>query len=80
MTDSVIEELNGVMRDIFDDESINATRQMTAAEVENWDSMGHIRLVLAVEEAFKIKFATPEISSFANVGDLVNLIKKKISA
>ena len=80
VTDSVIEELNGVMRDIFDDESINATRQMTAAEVENWDSMGHIRLVLAVEEAFKIKLATPEISSFANVGDLVNLIKKKISA
>ena len=53
---------------------------MTAAEVENWDSMGHIRLVLAVEEAFKIKFATPEISNFANVGDLVDLIEKKMSA
>ena len=80
MTGSVIEELNGVMREIFDDESLNATCQMTAAEVESWDSMGHIRLVLAVEESFKIKFATPEISSFANVGDLVDLIEKKISA
>ena len=67
------------MRDIFDDKTINITFEMTAGDVENWDSMGHIRLVLAVENTFNIKFATPEISQFNNVGELVNLIEKKLS-
>lgn len=80
VADNLIEKLNDVLRDIFDDDTINASRDTIAADVENWDSMGHIRLVLAVEESFDVKFATPEISSFKNVGDLVDLIEKKLSS
>jgi acyl carrier protein len=51
---------------------------MTAKEVAEWDSLGHIRLMVAIEQAFGIKFSTSEISNLANVGELVAVIEKKL--
>jgi acyl carrier protein len=65
------------MRDVFDDDDLVATPTLTAAQVEGWDSLTHVRLMLAVQRAFKVKFAAAELSSFKNVGDLARLIALK---
>jgi acyl carrier protein len=69
--------LTGVFRDVFDDESITLTRAMTADDIDEWDSMSHIRLVLSVEKAFGVKFTSAEIGALKNVGDFIDLIGRK---
>jgi acyl carrier protein len=66
-----------VFHDVFDDDSIEVTPQLTAKDVDGWDSLAHIRLILTVEKAFKIKFSTSEIGKLENVGELVKLIKAR---
>jgi acyl carrier protein len=66
-----------VFQDVFDDDSINVTPELSAKDVDGWDSLNHIRLLLTVEKAFKIKFSTSEIGKLENVGDLAALIKKR---
>jgi acyl carrier protein len=68
-------KLSEVFQDVFDEDSINVTPELSARDVDGWDSLTHIRLILTVEKAFKIKFSTSEIGRLQNVGDLVALIK-----
>jgi acyl carrier protein len=70
-------KLSEVFADVFDDESINMTPELSAEDVDGWDSLTHIRLILTVEKAFKVKFSTSEIGKLERVGDLVALIKLK---
>lgn len=70
-------KLTSVFEDVFDDDSIKITPNLSARDVDGWDSLTHIRLILTIEKAFKIKFATSEIGKLNNVGDLVSLIKTK---
>jgi len=63
--------------DVFDDDSISVSPELSAKDVDGWDSLTHIRLMLSVERAFKIKFTTSEIGNLKNVGDLVALIKQR---
>lgn len=65
------------MVDVFDDDDLVITPETTADDVEEWDSLSHIRLIVAVERAFGIKFANAEIESLENVGDLIDAIDKK---
>jgi acyl carrier protein len=69
--------LKEILRDVFDDESLEVTPQLSAKDVDGWDSLTHIRLMLTVEKAFKIKLTTSEIGKLENVGDLVALIKAR---
>jgi acyl carrier protein len=69
--------LTEVFEDVFDEDSINVTPELSAKDVDGWDSMTHIRLLLTVEKAFKVKFSTSEIGKLENVGDLVKLIKAR---
>jgi acyl carrier protein len=69
--------LADVFHDVFDDDSIEITPQLTAKDVDGWDSLAHIRLILTVEKAFKIKFSTSEIGKLENVGELVKLIQAR---
>lgn len=66
-----------IMVDVFDDDDLVITPETTADDVEEWDSLSHIRLIVAVERAFGIKFANAEIESLENVGDLIGAIDKK---
>jgi acyl carrier protein len=66
-----------IFQDVFDDDSIRITPELSAKEVDGWDSLTHIRLMLTVEKAFKIKFSVPEIGKLQNVGDLVMLINAR---
>ena len=67
-----------VFRDTFDDEGLMLRDEMTAAEVENWDSLTHIDLIVGIERQFKVRFTTAEVSSMKNVGDLRALIEAKV--
>ena len=78
MADSTIEaRLTEIFREVFDDEAIVLRPTMSAKDVDGWDSLTHIRLILTVEKAFKIKFSTSEIGKLENVGDLVKLIQAR---
>ena len=75
---TIYARLAGVFEDVFDDNSIHVTPELSAKDVNGWDSLTHIRLILTVEKAFKIKFSTPEIGKLKNVEDLVEVIKTKV--
>jgi acyl carrier protein len=72
-------KLRGIFRDVFDDESLEITDEMTAQDVEDWDSLNHINLIVAVEKGFGIKFTTREVNSLKNVGELTRLVVQKIA-
>jgi len=72
--------LTSVFRGVFDDPTLDLRGDMTAADIENWDSLNHIDLIVAVERKFKIKFTTREVTSLKTVGDLAKLTAKKVSA
>ncbi|MGA2848365.1 MAG: acyl carrier protein [Terracidiphilus sp.] len=69
--------LKQIFEDVFDDDSITVTPALSAKDVDGWDSLTHIRLILTVEKAFKVKFSTSEIGKMESVGDLVKLIKAR---
>ena len=73
----VYSKLTGVFRDVFDEDDLALTPQTTADDVDGWDSLSHIRLVLAVSKAFGVKFSASEIGSLKNVGEFADLIEKK---
>jgi acyl carrier protein len=75
--DDVLAKLTEIFRDVFDDDTIVARPDMTANEVERWDSLSHIDMLLLVEEGFGIRIPTREIVSLMNVGDLVRLVIAK---
>jgi acyl carrier protein len=75
--DSIFDRLTPVLRDVFDNDNIVATPDLTAHRVEGWDSLGHVRLVLEIEREFSLRFSAPEIASLKNVGELAALIEKK---
>ena len=73
----IYQKLTNIFHDVLDDDSIVLTPDLTANDVKEWDSFNHINLIVAVEQAFKIKFQTAELESMKNVGHLVMLIEKK---
>ena len=72
--------LTTVFRDVFDDESLEITDAMTADDLDEWDSLSHITLVLAVEREFKTKLKAAEVGSLANVGAMIELLMNRGAA
>lgn len=73
----VFEALTEVFCDIFDDEDITLTEETTADDIEDWDSLEHINLIVAVEKKFNIKFSMNEVTSMKNVGAMVDIIVER---
>ena len=73
-------QLTGIFHDVFDDDTLVLTPELTAASVPEWDSFNHINLIVAVESIFKVKFQTAELESMHTVGHLVDLVEKKLAA
>jgi acyl carrier protein len=73
----IYEKLTDIFQNVFDDDSIVVRPDLTAADVDEWDSLSHIRLVLTVEKAFGVKFSASEIGKLKNVGEFVDLIRAK---
>jgi acyl carrier protein len=75
----ILQELTPIFREVFDDDSIVLTRETTANDIDAWDSLSHMNMVMAVEVKFKIRFALGELPSLKNVGDLADLVLKKLA-
>ena len=73
----IYRKLNGIFQDVFDDDSVTVRPELTAHDVDGWDSLTHIRLMLTIEKAFAVRFSASEVGKLKNVGDLVNLISAK---
>ena len=69
--------LTEIFRTVFDDDTLDLTRTTTAQDIEEWDSLTHMNIIMVVEKRFKVKFALSEIEGLASVGDLVDLIDRK---
>lgn len=78
-TSQLIEQLLPIFKDVLDNEDIQLTAQTTAEDIEEWDSLSHIELTVAIERNFKIRFAAKEIQNWKNVGDLLDSISLKIN-
>lgn len=73
----ILAKLQEIYQDVLDNDEIELTEATTADDVEEWDSLSHVQLVVAIEKEFKLKFTSKEILSWNNVGDLVNCIANK---
>lgn len=73
-------ELTKIFRDVFDNEDLEISDSTTAADIEDWDSINHVNLVVAVEKGFKIRFSTKEVKSMENVGEFIESILQKLKS
>lgn len=74
----IVEKLTSIFHEIFGDNSIVLNDEMTANDVENWDSLTHMLMITKVEETFNIKFKLRELNKLKKVGDLINTIDSKL--
>jgi acyl carrier protein len=73
--DLLLEVLNTVFQDVFDDAELRVTPATTAQDVEGWDSLRHVTLLINVEKAFGVRFKSSEVAALKNVGELISLIQ-----
>jgi acyl carrier protein len=71
-------QLTTIFRDVFDDPDLALSREMTADDVSEWDSLSHVRLMLTVEKVFRVKFTASQVGNLKNVGDLMDLLQSKL--
>ena len=76
--EEVLEKLQEIIRDVFDDEDIEVTADTVAADVDGWDSLMHITLIGTVEDEFDIKFAMKDVVGMKNVGQMADLILEQL--
>jgi acyl carrier protein len=75
---SIYPQLTDIFRDTLDEPDLVLTPELSARDVDTWDSLSHIRLIVAIEQEFRIKFGTREIDGLNNVGELASLIETKL--
>jgi len=76
----VLIEVNKIFIDVFEDDSIVIKNETTANDIEEWDSLTHIQLILAIEKHFKFRFTSVEIQTWKNVGEMLQSVEKKLEA
>lgn len=74
----IIEELQEIFRGIFDDEELVISRDTTAEDIEDWDSLTHMQLIAEIEKKFGIKFTTAEIVKASDLGEFIDIIEEKL--
>jgi acyl carrier protein len=78
-TAAVYARLTDIFHDVLDNDEIVLSPQLTANDVDGWDSLAHVRLILTVEKAFHISFTASQVGRLKNVGELADLIQSKAS-
>ena len=76
-TKEIVSRLTPIFRGVFNDDTLEVTEGMTAADVATWDSLSNINMIVAVEKAFSVKFSIKDVRNLKNVGELLALIKRK---
>ena len=75
--EEILEKLAAIVKDELDNDDLVLTNETTAEDIEEWDSLSHIQLIVAIEKAFKIRFTSSEIQSWNNVGEMISSLKSK---
>jgi len=78
MAKEMIREIESIMRDAFDDDAIVINSATTAADITAWDSMNHVRLIVAIEQDLGISMPMERVSDLQNVGELVSLVEELV--
>ena len=73
----IFEKLNEIFCDVLDLDEVELTDETSAEDIEEWDSLSHIQLIVAIEKEFKLKFTSKEIMTWKNVGEMVDCIITK---
>ena len=73
----IVARLTPIFRDVFNDNTLVVTDKLNAADVATWDSLSNINMIVAVEKAFGVKFSIKDVRNLKNVGELLELIKRK---
>ena len=75
---NIFDKLIPIFRNVFDDDELIINETTNAEDIDEWDSLSHIRLIVSHEIEFGVKFKTTEISDLRNVGDFIDLLKSKL--
>lgn len=75
---NILNDINEIFHDVLEDDDLIILRETTSADVEDWDSLNHIQLVVAIEKHFKLKFTSNEIHNWKNVGEMCDAIELKL--
>jgi acyl carrier protein len=78
--DAVTAGLTQIFREAFDDDAIVLHRDLAAKDIEGWDSMAHVRLILAIERHFRVRLPSTKIAGLKNVGDMIELINSCLAS
>jgi len=76
----ILTQLQPIFRDVMDNPGLSVARDSSASTVSGWDSLAHINLVSAIEQEFGIRFALGELEELKNVGEMIDLMEKKLTA
>ena len=76
----ILERVNDIVRDVLDIEDLTLQFTTTAKDVEGWDSLTHVQIIVAIEKAFHIRFRTGDMAGISDVGDLVSRIARRVNA
>ncbi len=79
-SDEILAQCTAIFIDQFANSSIVLKRETTAADIDEWDSLTHLQIIVAIEKHFKIRFTASEIQKFKSVGDMCDIIASKMSA
>ena len=74
----IMDRINVIFRDVFDDDTLVIVDSTNAEDIEDWDSLEHINLIMAMEKDFGLKFNLKEVGELANVGEMADLIERKL--
>ena len=75
---TITEKITPVFRKVLNESSLEITDQLSASDVDNWDSLSHMLLISEIESVFNIKFKLKELNKMKNVGDLISIISTKL--
>jgi acyl carrier protein len=77
---TILKQVNDIFIDVLDNDDIKLESKTTAKDIEEWDSLTHIQLIVAVEKKFKLRFNSAEINTWKNVGEMCEAIEKRVNA
>ena len=77
---NILNDLQPIFHDVLDNPKLVISRQSSALNVPDWDSLAHINLITAVEHEFHVKFSLGELGDLKNVGDMIDLMERKLAA
>lgn len=76
--EEILTDLHGIFKDVFELDEVTVTEETSALDIEEWDSLTHIQLVVAIEKQYKIRFNSAEIQSWENVGKMLDSVLLKV--